>query len=239
MKKTTLTLPLFCVLLLAPACGPIPDNYITNTQLKLGWQPLFDGKTTNGWHTYGAKTVRGWAVENGELVALGQAGHEGSANDIVTDREFENFELELDWKISPTGNSGIFFNVVEDPALYPAVYATGPEYQLIDDVGFPAKLENWQKTAANYAMHEAPKARPKPVGQYNHTRLVVNQGRVEHWLNGKKVVEYQLWTPEWETLVRTGKWKDYPGYGRAKRGRIGLQDHGSKIWFKNIKIREL
>lgn len=230
---------LFLGIFLAVACTHKIDNRLTNTKLKLGWQLLFDGKTAAGWHTYGADTVHGWAVENGELIALGQAGREGSANDIVTDREFENFELELDWKISPTGNSGIFFNVVEDPAKYPAVYATGPEYQLIDDVGFPQKLENWQKTAANYAMHPAPAARPKPVGHYNHTRIVVDKGHVEHWLNGVKVVEYQLWTPEWEALIQTGKWKDYPGYGRAKRGRIGLQDHGSRIWFKNIRIREL
>lgn len=239
MKRILSSFCWLAAILLLASCTPKMDNHLTNTQMKLGWQLLFDGKTTNGWHTYGAKTVRGWAVENGELVALGQQGHEGSANDIVTDREFGNFELEIDWKLSPTANSGIFFNVVEDPARYPAVYATGPEYQLIDDVGFPQKLESWQKTAANYAMHLAPAAKPKPVGQYNHTRIVVNKGHVEHWLNGDKVVEYQLWTPEWEKLVNSGKWNDFPDYGRARRGRIGLQDHGSKIWFKNIKIREL
>ena len=238
MIKTQLSLLLPAVLL-AASCSPKLDNRLTNTQLKLRWQLLFDGKTTNGWHTFGAQTVRGWAVENGELIALGQAGHEGSANDIVTEREFENFELLVDWKISPTGNSGIFFNVVEDPAKYPAVYATGPEYQLVDDIGFPEKLEDWQKTAANYAMHPPARSAIKPIGQYNHTRIVVNKGHVQHWLNGVKIVEYQLWTPEWENTVKTGKWKDFPDYGRARRGRIALQDHGSKIWFKNIKIREL
>lgn len=229
---------LFSVLLLAVACAP-KLNTLTSAEQKEGWQLLFDGATTKGWHTYGAKEVHGWEVKAGELIALGQAGHEGSANDIVTEREFENFELSLEWKISPTGNSGIFFNVVEDPKKYATVYATGPEYQLVDDIGFPEKLEDWQKSAANYGMHPASRSVIKPVGQYNHTRLIVNKGHVEHWLNGVKVVDYQLWSPEWEKLLKAGKWKDFPGYGRAKRGRIALQDHGSKIWFKNIKIREL
>ncbi len=128
-------------------------NSLSGDEKKDGWQLLFDGKTTNGWHTYGKNAVYGWEVKNGELVALGQAGHEGSANDIVTEREFENFELALEWKISPGGNSGIFFNVVEDPKKYSTVYATGPEYQLVDDIGFPEKLEDWQKSAAYYGMH--------------------------------------------------------------------------------------
>lgn len=232
----------FCILLLFVAmlgvmCSP-ELNRLSRAERAAGWQSLFDGKTTRGWHTYGAQKVRGWDVQNGELIALGQAGHEGTANDIVTDREFENFELSLEWKIAPGGNSGIFFHVLERPE-YETVYATGPEYQLIDDIGFPAQLEDWQKTAANYAMHPAKKAAPKPVGEYNHTRLLVQNGHVEHWLNGAKVVEYQLWTPDWEERIAKGKWKDYPGYGRARRGRIGLQDHGNQIWFRNIKIREL
>lgn len=222
----------------AVACSP-KLNSLSGAEKKAGWQLLFDGKTTSGWHTYGLGTARGWEVKNGELIAMGTAGHEGTANDIVTDREFENFELSLEWKISTGGNSGVFFNVVEDPAKYATVYATGPEYQLIDDVGFPEKLEDWQKSAANYAMHPPVRAVFRPVGQFNLTRLVVNKGHVEHWLNGVKVVDYQLWTPKWEALVKAGKWKDFPGYGRAKRGRIGLQDHGNQIWFRNIKIREL
>lgn len=226
------------LLLAVSACSP-KMNVLSSAEKKAGWQLLFDGKTTNGWHTYGLTATRGWEVKNGELIALGQAGPEGSANDIVTDREFENFDLVLEWKISPGGNSGVFFNVVEDPKKYPTVYATGPEYQLVDDVGFPEKLEDWQKSAANYGMHPASRSVLKPVGQYNLTRIRVNKGHVEHWLNGVKVVDYQLWTPEWENKVKTGKWKDFPGYGRAKRGRIGLQDHGNQIWFRNIKILAL
>ena len=238
MMKPYIALFTLLAMVVAGACTS-KLNTLTSAEKKSGWKLLFDGKTTSGWHTYGAKTVRGWEVKDGELVALGQAGHEGSANDIVTEREFENFELSLEWKISPTGNSGIFFNVVEEPKKYATVYATGPEYQLVDDIGFPEKLENWQKSGANYGMHPPSRSVIKPVGEYNLTRLVVNKGHVEHWLNGVKVVEYQLWTPEWESLIKKGKWTEFPAYGRSKRGRIALQDHGSKIWFKNIKIKEL
>jgi len=238
MKPYTSISILLALALFAGACSS-KFNTLSGDEKKAGWQLLFDGKTTNGWHTYGAPAVRGWEVQNGELIALGQAGHEGTANDIVTDREFENFELVLEWKISPGGNSGIFFNVVEDPKKYATVYATGPEYQLVDDIGFPEKLENWQKSAANYGMHPPARSVLKPVGEYNLTKLVVNKGHVEHWLNGVKVVDYQMWTPAWENLIKSGKWKEFPGYGRAKRGRIGLQDHGNQIWFRNIKIREL
>ena len=211
------------------------QNTLTDDEKAAGWTLLFDGKTTNGWHVYNQQGVSGWDVKDGELIALGK---DGGGKDIVTDQEFDNFELSLEWKISPAGNSGIFFNVLEDTA-YGAVYETGPEYQLIDDVGFPEKLEDWQKSAANYAMHPPATIATKPVGEFNVSRLIVNKGHVEHWLNDQKIVEYELWTPEWEALVKTGKWKDYPGYGIAKKGHIALQDHGNQIWFRNIKVRKL
>jgi hypothetical protein len=228
MKYTLLFIPLLTIV---AACSS--SNKLSKAEEKAGWKLLFDGKTLNGWHNYNAKGIKGWEVKDGQMIALSQG-----SNDIVSDEEYENFELTLEWKVSPGGNSGIFFNVVESPK-YEAVYVTGPEYQLIDDVGFPEKLEDWQKSGANYAMHPPKVAAYKPVGEFNFTRLVVNKGHVEHWLNGQKTAEYQLWTPEWENLTKTGKWKDFPAYGRAKRGRIGLQDHGKVTWFKNIKIRPL
>ena len=208
-------------------------NQPSQSEEKAGWKLLFDGKTTQGWHNYNQKGMVGWEVKNGELIALSQG-----SNDIVSDAEYENFELTLEWKVSPGGNSGVFFNVVVSPK-YDAVYVTGPEYQLIDDIGFPEKLEGWQKSGGNYGMHPPLVAAFKPVGEYNLTRLVVNKGHVEHWLNGQKTADYQLWTPEWEAAVKSGKWKDYPAYGKAKRGHIGLQDHGKMTWFKNIKIKTL
>jgi hypothetical protein len=116
---------------------------------------------------------------------------------------------------------------------------SGPEYQIIDDINFPEKLEDWQKTGANYAMDPAPSAHPKPVGEWNNTRIVVNKGHVEHWLNGEKIVEYQIGTDEWQKKKAEGKWKDAAGYGKSSKGHIVLQDHGSEAWFKDIKIKEL
>jgi hypothetical protein len=217
------------------AAEPAAPNTLTSAERAAGWRLLFDGKTTTGWHTFGKPAVQGWLIENGELIALGQGGDH--ANDIVTNDTFENFELSVDWKLSPRANSGILFNVVEQG--YEMVYATGPEYQLIDDAGWPDKLEEWQQTAANYAMHVPTAKAARPVGQWNVSKIVVNHGHVQHWLNGVKVVEYDLWTPDWEARVKAGKWKDFPGYGRAHRGSIALQDHGNRVFFRSVKVRPI
>lgn len=217
----------------APQSAGGRPNALTVSEQSAGWRLLFDGNTTKGWHTFGQNKVVGWEIVAGELIALGQGGDH--ANDIVTDEEFENFELAVEWKLSPRANSGIFFNVVEPG--YQMAYATGPEYQLIDDEGWPEKLEAWQQTAANYAMHVPSRKAAHPVGQWNQTRIVVNRGHVEHWLNGTKMLEYELWTPEWEQRVQAGKWKEFPGYGRARKGKIGLQDHGNKVYFRSVKVR--
>lgn len=222
-----------CAMAAAPTAQA--PNTLSPAEKASGWRLLFDGTTTAGWHVYGRDRVEGWDIADGALIALGKGGDH--ANDIVTNDEFENFELVVDWKLSPRANSGIFYHVVEQG--YDAAYATGPEYQLIDDDGWPDKLEGWQHSAANYAMRPPSTQAAKPVGQWNHTRIVVDRGRVEHWLNGVKVVDDRMWTPDWDARVKAGKWKDYPGYGRAKKGRIGLQDHGNRIWFRNIKIKAL
>jgi len=202
-----------------------------------GYISLFDGKTLKGWRTYQNKSADSWMVRDGMLYCKGSTTDKSDRRaDLITVDSFENFDLQLDWKISPQGNSGILYMVTEE---YPSSYLSGPEYQLIDDVNFPEKLEDWQKTAANYAMHTAPTAHPKPAGQWNHTRILVNNGHVEHWLNGEKVVEYELWTEDWKSRKAAGKWKDAPGYGMSRTGHIALQDHGSEAWFKNIEIKRL
>ena len=148
---------------------------------------------------------------------------------------YENFILSLDWKIAPQANSGILYMVTEE---FPASYQSGPEYQLIDDQGYPEKIADWQKTAANYAMDPPMMDATHLAGEWNHTVIKVNKGHVEHWLNGKKVVEYDLWTDTWKQHKANGKWKDTNGYGMSKKGHIALQDHGGEAWFKNISITE-
>lgn len=213
------------------------DNTLSNAEKQQGWKLLFDGKTKSGWRYYQNKSSKSWEVSNGTLHSKGSADNYGSINaDLMTKDQFDNFELTIDYKISPKGNSGVLYLVTED---YEASYLSGPEYQIIDDINFPEKIEDWQKTGANYAMNPAPAAEPNPAGQWNTARIVVNKGHVEHWLNGKKIVEYEIGSEEWKKNKMNGKWKDAAGYGMAKEGYIALQDHGSEAWFKNIKIRKL
>ncbi|MBA4168322.1 MAG: DUF1080 domain-containing protein, partial [Chitinophagaceae bacterium] len=200
------------------------------------WVSLFDGKSLAGWHGFNKKgeTVKNWDIEDSSLVCLG-AAKDAHGGDIVSDGMYGNFELTWDWKVNKGSNSGVMYHVVEDPK-YKAPYETGPEYQMIDDIGFPEKLQDWQKTGADYAMTVAnDKKKLKPVGEWNSSRIVFNNGHVEHWLNGEKIVEFQAGTEDWNKKRTTGKWKDYPDYGKAKTGGIALQDHGNKVFFRNIR----
>ena len=214
-----------------------PVNALTPAEQQAGWTLLFDGKSMNGWRTYQNKQAHSWTVSESSLYCKGSTSDKSDMRtDIITVDQFENFDLSIDWKIAPKSNSGIMYLVTEQ---YPAAYLSGPEYQIIDDAGYPAKLEDWQKTGANYAMNPEPEAKSKPIGEWNNTRIVVNRGKVEHWLNGKLIVSYEMWTDKWNEEKRTGKWKDAPGYGVSKKGHIALQDHGDQAWFRNIKIRKL
>ena len=209
------------------------DNVLTPAEKKAGWILLFDGKTTNGWRTY-KNRPGSWEVKNGELICpLGAKDYA----DLVTTSEYDNFELTLDWKIDKGSNSGIMYHVLE---THDVPYATGPEYQLVDDNGYEGKLETWQKSGSDYAMHAPSQLTAKPAGEYNHTKIVFNKGHVEHWLNGVKVADFTAWSPEWDQLRSASKWKDYPDYGQSKTGLIAFQgDHKGGVWFKNIKIRKL
>ena len=215
------------------------DNTLTRDELKEGWVLLFNGENPDGWRGYNMDQLpSAWKVSDGTLMSAGEGGDIGG--DIITVKKYENFDLMLDWKLAPEGNSGILYHIVEGPELH-STYYSGPEYQIIDDIGFPGGVGPFNSTGADYAMTPADTITKvlHPVGNWNSSRIVFDHGKVTHYLNGKKIVEFTAWSDDWNSKVESGKWKKYPEYGKAKTGYIGLQDHGSKIWFKNIKLREL
>lgn len=220
-------------LLAAAALLPIQDSSPSGRGNDGGWTPLFDGKTTAGWRGFKKKAMPdGWSVIDGALTRGGKAG------DIVSIEQFGDFELSLDWKIAPGANSGLFYRVVETADDGP-MWQVAPEYQLIDDRGYKGPLKDTQKTAANYDLQPPSRDATKPAGEWNTTRILVHGSHVEHWLNGTLIVKYELWTDEWKALVARSKFKDYPQYARARRGHIGIQDHGDWAAFRDIRIREI
>ncbi|WP_236971046.1 3-keto-disaccharide hydrolase [Membranihabitans marinus] len=221
------------------ACSEPAPNQLTEAEQQEGWKLLFDGTSLDGWRDYQGEGVSGpWTVEDGQLIALGK-GSDGNGY-LVTEDEYENFILTFDWKISEGGNSGVIYHALERPQ-YKVPYVTGPEYQVLDDVGFPAELEDWQLTGADYAMHVADPEKKKlmPVGKWNTSKIVFDNGHVEHWLNGEKIVEFEAWTKDWFERKNSGKWENAREYGLAHRGHFSIQDHGAKTWYRNMKVKEL
>ncbi len=208
------------------------DNILTTSELADGFQLLFDGKSLQGWHLYLKDSASGWKIEDGVLITPGGTG------DLVTNAEYENFELLFDWKIQKGGNGGVFYYIIEDPK-HKTTYETAPEYQLIDDVGYPAPLKEVQKSGANYDMIAPNPLAAKTPGEWNAGRIVVNNGQIEHWLNGTKVVAYTYGDDAWKQNVAASKFAKW-GYATPHtKGKIGLQDHGDPVSFKNIKLKVL
>lgn len=239
MKSRFFLLCTTLMVLFASCEQPAKHNMLTEAEKAEGWQLLFDGTTMNGWRDYNGESLTApWFAQNGMIQAKGEGADEHGY--IVTEKLYENFELVWDWKIADGGNSGVLYHVVENPK-FAVPYVTGPEYQLIDNLGFPQPLEEWQKTAADYAMHipDSSKLIIKPAGEWNTSKIVFDNGHVEHWLNGEKVIEFEAWTDDWFARKNSGKWENAPEYGVARKGVICLQDHGSAAWFRNIKIKEL
>lgn len=212
-----------------------------------GWIHLFDGSTTEGWRAYnGTALPAQWEIKDGALTfdteKRLEADKEGGKDIIYAIEEFDNFELYLEWKLPEGGNSGIFYHLKEG---YGGPSEVAPEYQLLDDLKWEeinkAKLEEWQKTAADYAMYtpDLTQKIAKAAGEWNSTKIRFTPELVEHYLNGKKVVSFVPWSADWEKRKKEGKWKDFPDYGIHKKGYIGLQDHDSPLWFRNIKIKKL
>jgi hypothetical protein len=214
------------------------QNTLTPEEIAEGWQLLFDGQTLNGWRDYNGVTLATpWHVVNGCIQAKGE-GSDASGY-IVTDKQYENFVLSWDFKLSKGGNSGVLYHVVERPQ-FAVPYVSGPEYQLIDDENFEG-LEPWQKMGVDYAMYlpDESKMKVNPAGQWNNAQIVFDNGHVEHWMNGEKILEFEAWTDDWFARKNSGKWADAPEYGLAHKGVICLQDHGYPASFRNIKVKEL
>ncbi len=214
-----------------------PPNTLTKTEAKNGWQLLFDGTNTNGWHGYNLSGFPDcWKIEDGALTMTTEGAAE--SQDIITDKEYKSFVLSAEFKLTPGANSGIIWQVAEDTA-YKFPYETGPEYQVIDHDGWKDKLEDWQICGANYAMYP-PLVKPfKPVGEWNQAMLVVDGNNVTQLLNGQVVVKYVKNSEEWVKLRNSGKWSSYPDYGKYDEGHISLQNHGTKVWYRNLKLKEL
>jgi hypothetical protein len=238
MKNKLLILGTALLLVAATFPGRVMNeiNTLTEEQQQKGWKLLFDGKTTNGWKNYNKPGISPlWKVEDGNLVMSGNG-----AGDIITTEEFENFELEMEWKISEGGNSGIFYCVKEDPK-YPTAWTTGPEMQILDNQKHPDAKQGKdgnRKAASLYDLIPA-KKEPNPVGQWNKIKIIKKKGKVQHYLNDVKVVEFDMDSPEFAEMIKNSKFVKMPDYAKFRKGHIALQDHGDLVWFRNIKIKTL
>jgi hypothetical protein len=236
--------------LLAVSCAPVGNSVpeagsaaansttagsttLTAEQKAAGWGALFDGTNTSAWRGYRSQSFpAGWRIVDGILTKR------DSVDDIITRNQYGNFELAFDWMESPGGNSGAFYRGTEE---YDHVYWSAPEYQLLDDgADSAAKADRRFAAGAVYALYPSPPGIVKPANEWNSALIVVQGNRVQHWANGQKLAEYELGTPDWEARVKASKFKDYPNFGKAKRGHIAIQgDHHGTLSIRNVRIREL
>lgn len=208
-----------------------PDNVLSPEEKNAGWRLLFDGATLQGWRGYKKDTCPdGWQVVDGALTRVKGGG------DLVTVETFDDFELSIDWRIAPRGNSGIMYRVAETEG---ASYMTGPEYQILDHAGHGDGRNTLTSAASCYGLYAPMKDVAKPAGQWNRARIIARGNHVEHWLNGEKVVEYEIASDDWNQRVARSKFKAWPQFAKVPKGHLCLQDHGDRVEYKNIKIRVL
>lgn len=227
------TISLLFLFILVIGCSSQEAQNAGNEDEQTEWIVLFDGKTFDGWRGFKKDVVpEGWVItENAELYFMGKGkGY------IMTDGQYDNFELELEWKISEGGNSGIFFRVSEDDN---AVYRTAPEMQVLDNAKHKDGKIPEESAGSNYALHAPFADVTNEVGQYNKIRIIARENHIEHWMNGQKLLEYEIDSPAWKELVANSKFGKMPKYGTYSKGHIALQDHGDKVWYRNIRIRPL
>jgi hypothetical protein len=224
-------------------------NQLTKEEIAEGWQLLFDGKTFDGWRGIGIDVVPEghWKIEDNSIrkISSGEVptiadGQPLKGGDLITNQTFNNFELKFEWKISKGGNSGVKYNVIEEVSINNgSTSALGYEYQVLDDDNHADNVNPTHRSSSLYDMIEAEGKNTKPVGEFNSSRIVFNKNHGEHWLNGVKVVEYDINSPEFEILFKKSKYRDKEEFTNHKIAHIVLQDHGDDCWYRNIKIREL
>ncbi|MEY3052852.1 MAG: hypothetical protein RLY31_2637 [Bacteroidota bacterium] len=220
-------------------------NQLSAEESESGWQLLFDGRSVDAWRGYNRDSMpaAGWVAEDGELVVLHPPDPrpDDFGGDIITREKFGNFELSIDFLLSDSANGGIFYFVMEEQGR--SIWNNAPEYQLIDEAVYAALLKDFDmdthRTGDNYDMEASAGQYMEPVGSWNTARIVHQDGKVEHWLNGRRCLGYEVGSEQWTAQLERSKFKEYPNYARAKEGHIGLQDHGHEIRFRNIKIRKL
>jgi hypothetical protein len=218
-------------------------NKLSSGEKKDGWHLLFDGKTTNGWHKYGGGPVgSAWKIREGNLfldTSVKENWQIKDGGDIVSDEEYENFDLQLEWKIAKDGNSGVMIYIHEDKNKYNWPWETGPEMQVLDNDGHADGKIIKHRAGDLYDLISCSKETVKPPGEWNLAEIKSLNGKLDLYLNGENVVSTTLWDDNWKKMVANSKFKTMPGFGTYQKGRIGLQDHGNEVCFRNIKIRKL
>ena len=232
---------LFICLALHGGCNPeTPQEESMAKETAEDWTVLFNGKDLTGWRSYGEESAgSAWIVKDGSIVLdADESTTAMTGGDLITVGQYENFELELEWKISAGGNSGIFFGVREIAGQRVA-YETGIEMQILDnDNHADGKLPD-TSAGSCYALYAAAEIVVRPVGEYNKVRLIVEDANVEHWLNGRKIIEYTIGSEDWSSRVAASKFASWEHFARYRKGHVALQDHTDRVWFRNIRIREL
>ena len=218
-------------------------NTLSAAQKRDGWQLLFDGNSTSGWHTYGSTSAgNAWNVEDGTLhlnVANKKDWPANQSKDIVTNNEYDNFHFKIDWKISKNGNSGLIFYINEDKAKYKNTYETGPEMQVLDNAGHPDAKIIRHRAGDLYDLISGSPETVKPAGEWNQAEIISKNGKLDFFLNGTNILSTTLWDEKWRQMVAGSKFKSMPGFGTYKKGKIALQEHGDEVWYKNIMIKRL
>lgn len=215
-------------------------NTLTEKETKDGWTLLFDGKTTTGWHTYNRDAVSpNWKVVDGTLVMDPAAKTTKGMEDLVTNNDYENYELALEWRISQGGNSGIIFNVKEDKK-FSNTYTTGPEMQVLDNISASDnKKENHLAGLLYDITGTAALSKPKPVGEWNEARIIQKNGHLTFYFNGTKTLDVQQGSEEWKKMIENSKFKTWKDFATSPKGKIAFQDHGYEVAFRNVKLRQL